>query len=48
LLKDINGCGLGLRSEFIDDLDKSNDKPTWLEIVPENWIHMPKKFEKVF
>ena len=47
-MKNIQGCGLGLREEFIFDLDKSDNKPTWLEIVPENWIHTPKLYQKVF
>ena len=47
-MKNINGCGLGLREEFIFDLDKSKDKPSWLEIAPENWIHTPLKYQKVF
>jgi len=47
-LKNIQGCGLGLREEFIYEIDEYSSKPQWLEIVPENWIHMPKKHEKIF
>jgi len=47
-MKNINGCGLGLREEFIFDLQKSTNKPSWLEVTPENWIHTPKKYQKVF
>ena len=45
---DIDGCGLGLREEFIFDLYKAENKPQWLEIVPENWIDTPKVYEKIF
>lgn len=48
MIKNIYGCGLGLREEFIFDLYKSKNKPTWLEITPENWIDTPKKYQKVF
>jgi uncharacterized protein (UPF0276 family) len=47
-MKNIYGCGLGLREDFIVELDKSTTKPSWLEITPENWIHTPKKYQKVF
>ncbi len=48
MLENIKGCGLGLREEFIYELDDFEIKPSWLELVPENWIHMPKKLEKIF
>jgi len=47
-VQNINGCGLGLREEFILDLQNSNNKPNWLEIVPENWIDTPLKYKKAF
>jgi uncharacterized protein (UPF0276 family) len=47
-MKNINGCGLGLREEFIFDLNRSKNKPEWLEIAPENWIHTPLKYQKIF
>ena len=47
-MKNINGCGLGLRSDFIFDMPSIQDKPSWLEIVPENWIDTPKKYQKIF
>ena len=44
----INGCGLGLRSDFLLDLKTSNFQPDWWEVTPENWMHMPKIYEKAF
>jgi len=44
----LNGCGLGLRSEFLLDIKNSNFQPDWWEVTPENWMHMPKLFEKDF
>ncbi|WP_072679497.1 DUF692 domain-containing protein [Arcobacter sp. LA11] len=44
----IEGCGLGLRSDFLLDVKKSNFQPDWWEVTPENWMHMPKLFEKAF
>ncbi|MGB3749990.1 MAG: DUF692 domain-containing protein [Arcobacteraceae bacterium] len=52
-MKHIKGCGLGLRSEFLDDIhfDKKSFSPSWWEITPENWIDMPvwyrEKFEQI-
>jgi uncharacterized protein (UPF0276 family) len=43
-----SGCGLGLRREFINDIDSLETKPDWFEIVPENWIHTPNMYQKVF
>lgn len=34
-------CGLGLRAEFLGELAKSDFKPDFWEIVPENWLFMP-------
>jgi len=47
-MKNINGCGLGLRSDFIFDMPSLQNKPDWIEIVPENWIDTPKKYQKIF
>ncbi len=44
----LNGCGLGLRSDFLLDISKSNFQPDWWEVTPENWMHMPKLYEKAF
>ena len=44
----INGCGLGLRSDFLLDLSRSDFQPDWWEVTPENWMHMPKIYEKAF
>ena len=44
----IKGCGLGLRSDFLLDIKKSNFQPDWWEVTPENWMHMPKIYEKAF
>ena len=44
----IKGCGLGLRSDFLLDLKNSDFNPDFWEITPENWMHMPKIFEKAF
>jgi len=52
-MKHIKGCGLGLRSEFFDeiDFDENSFSPSWWEVTPENWIDMPiwyrEKFEKI-
>jgi uncharacterized protein (UPF0276 family) len=52
-MKDIKGCGLGLRSEFLDDItfEKKSFSPSWWEVTPENWINMPiwyrEKFEEI-
>ena len=52
-MKTIKGCGLGLRTEFLDDIhfDKKSFSPNWWEVTPENWINMPvwyrDKFEQI-
>jgi len=52
-MKNIKGCGLGLRSEFLNDIsfDKKSFSPSWWEVTPENWINMPiwyrDKFEEI-
>ena len=43
-----DGCGLGLRSEFLLNIKNSSFQPDWWEITPENWMHMPKIYEKAF
>ncbi|MCP4969279.1 MAG: DUF692 domain-containing protein [Arcobacter sp.] len=47
-MMNLSGCGLGLRSEFLLDVDNSTFQPDWWEVTPENWMHMPKLFEKAF
>lgn len=44
----LKGCGLGLRSDFLLDLEKTEYRPDWWEVTPENWMFMPKVFEKAF
>ncbi len=44
----IKGCGLGLRSDFLLDVESSDFQPDWWEVTPENWMHMPKVYEKAF
>ena len=44
----IKGCGLGLRSDFLLDLKNNDFSPDFWEVTPENWMHMPKVFEKSF
>lgn len=47
-LNGISGCGIGLRSEHILDVIPSGFTPDWLEITPENWIHMPYHYKEAF
>lgn len=44
----IDGCGLGLRSEFLHDIDINGFLPDWWEVTPENWIDMPYVFREKF
>ena len=44
----VHGCGLGLRSDFLLDIKESDFQPDWWEVTPENWMHMPKIYEKAF
>ncbi|MCV6607292.1 MAG: DUF692 domain-containing protein, partial [Campylobacterales bacterium] len=47
-MEGISGCGLGLRREFLFDVENYPTKPDWFEIAPENWIKTPKKLLKEF
>lgn len=47
-MKNIYGCGLGLREEFIFDVPKKDEQIDFFEVAPENWISTPKKYQKVF
>lgn len=50
-MKEFNGCGLGLRREFLQEAVNSDFKPDFWEITPENWVYMPhhhrENFEKI-
>ncbi len=50
-MKKLQGCGLGLRREFLDEALKNDFKPDFWEITPENWVYMPyhhrENFEKI-
>jgi len=45
---DLHGCGIGLRREFIKQMKPMGFKPDWLEVTPENWIHMPYEYRELF
>lgn len=47
-MKNINGCGLGLRREFLEDFSALKKKPDWIEITPENWIFTPHRYCETF
>lgn len=44
----INGCGLGLRREFLEEFSALKKKPDWIEITPENWIVTPHRYRENF
>lgn len=44
----INGCGLGLRREFLEEFVALKKKPDWIEITPENWIFTPHRYVEYF
>lgn len=50
-LKQIKGCGLGLRREHLSEYLESDFLPDFFEVTPENWISMPyhtrQKFEQI-
>jgi uncharacterized protein (UPF0276 family) len=50
-VKDINGFGLGLRRDFLQDINRDGFLPDFWEVTPENWLCMPyhhrEKFEEV-
>lgn len=50
-MNNINGLGLGLRREFLQEVKSDGFLPDWWEIAPENWFDMPyhhrEKFEEV-
>lgn len=48
-MQGINGCGLGLRREFLDEImNNQGFLPDWWEITPENWIYMPHHHREAF
>lgn len=51
VLNNIKGLGLGLRKEFLQDIDENGFLPDWWEITPENWFDIPyhhrEKFEQM-
>lgn len=47
-LKNITGAGVGLRREFLREIDAGEFSPDFFEITPENWIHMPYRYREVF
>ncbi len=50
-MNNIKGLGLGLRKEFLQDIDVNGFLPDWWEIAPENWFDIPfhhrDKFEQI-
>ena len=41
-------CGLGLRSEFIQEVQSADFKPSWFEVTPENWLSINIKHRQAF
>ena len=50
-MNNIKGLGLGLRKEFLQEIDEDGFLPDWWEIAPENWFDIPfhhrEKFERM-
>ena len=45
----VNGAGLGLRRDFMDELAKLEQAPAdFLEVAPENWMELGGRFGKRF
>jgi uncharacterized protein len=49
-MQSIDGCGLGLRREFLSDFCflPLESRPDWIEVVPENWMYIPKQYRDHF
>ncbi len=47
-MEEFGGCGLGLRSEFLDSVLDSPNKVDFFEVTPENWITTPTKYLRTF
>ncbi|WP_457624942.1 DUF692 domain-containing protein [Persephonella sp.] len=45
---EIKGTGLGLRTNFIEDVYDHELRPDWFEIAPENWIKRGGYLRKLF
>ena len=50
-MNNIKGLGLGLRRDFLQEIDVDGFLPDWWEIAPENWFDIPyhhrEKFEQI-
>ncbi len=50
-MNNIKGLGLGLRRDFLQQIDENGFLPDWWEIAPENWFDIPfhhrEKFEQM-
>ncbi|NKQ41358.1 MAG: DUF692 domain-containing protein [Sulfurovum sp.] len=50
-MNNIKGLGLGLRRDFLQEIDADGFLPDWWEIAPENWFDIPyhhrEKFEEI-
>ncbi|BDY12450.1 DUF692 domain-containing protein [Hydrogenimonas cancrithermarum] len=44
----VEGCGLGLRDDFIDEIPSYAKRIDFLEVVPENMMHLNRKEAKRF
>lgn len=47
-MKEISGCGLGLRRDFIHEFALTHERPNWIEITPENWFFTPHRYGEHF
>ena len=47
-MNNINGCGIGLRREFLTQFSALKKKPDWIEVTPENWIFTPHRYREAF
>jgi len=51
VMNNIQGLGLGLRRDFLQEIDADGFLPDWWEIAPENWFDIPyhhrEKFEQM-
>jgi uncharacterized protein (UPF0276 family) len=51
VMNNIKGLGLGLRRDFLQEIDEDGFLPDWWEIAPENWFDIPyhhrEKFEQM-
>jgi uncharacterized protein (UPF0276 family) len=47
-MRGINGCGIGLRRDFIEEFTQTQERPDWIEITPENWFYTPHRYNEYF